>query len=123
MGALSFNGNKIITSGGGGALITDSKKNCFICKKIGQCSKKNHPWKMSFTEKGYNYRMPNINAALGYSQIQKITKMLKYKKLIYINYKKSFKKNKYFYIYKSLKNSSPNHWLITIILKKEVLTF
>ncbi len=123
VGALSFNGNKIITSGGGGALITDSKKIALYAKRLANVAKKNHPWKMSFTEKGYNYRMPNINAALGYSQIQKITKMLKYKKLVYINYKKVLKKNKYFYIYKSLKNSSPNHWLITIILKKKYSHF
>ena len=75
---------------------------------------------MIFSEKGYNYRMPNINAALGFSQLQKIKKILNYKKIVFKNYEKIFFNNKYFSIYSGLKDSSPNHWLVTIILKKNI---
>jgi perosamine synthetase len=122
-GVLSFNGNKIITSGGGGALITNNKKIAIKAKKLANIGKKKHTWKMIFDEKGYNYRMPNINAALGFAQIQKIKKILSYKKIIFKSYKKIFFKNIYFSIYCGLKDSSPNHWLITIVLKKKYTKF
>jgi len=120
-GVLSFNGNKIITSGGGGALITNNKKVANEARKLVNVAKKKHPWKMNFSEKGYNYRMPNINAALGYSQFQKINKILKYKRTVFKNYKKILSQNKYFSIYSGLNDSSPNHWLITIILKEKYI--
>ena len=120
---MSFNGNKIITTGGGGALITDDLNIANQAKKLVNVSKIPHPWKMSFSEKGYNYRMPNLNAALGVSQIEKIKKIIKFKKIIYENYKKIFNNNKYFDVYQSAKNSSPNHWLITLILKKDYIKY
>jgi perosamine synthetase len=118
-GILSFNGNKIITSGGGGALITNNKRIAIEADKLVNVAKKKHPWKMNFIKRGYNYRMPNINAALGFAQFENIVKILKYKKIVFKNYKKILSKNKYFSIYNGLKNSSPNHWLITIILKEK----
>ncbi len=123
VGALSFNGNKIITSGGGGALITNNEKIAIQARKLANVAKKKHSWKMVFSEKGYNYRMPNINAALGFSQLQKIKKILSYKKIVFKNYKKIFSDNKYFSIYSGLKDSSPNHWLVTIILKKKYIKY
>ena len=122
-GVLSFNGNKIITSAGGGALITNNKKLALEAKKLVNVSKIDHPWKMSFSAKGYNYRMPNLNAALGLSQIENIKKVIKYKKVIYRNYKKIFFKNKYFSLHKGIENSNPNHWLITIILNKKYIKY
>ena len=122
-GVLSFNGNKIITTAGGGALITNDKKLALEAKRLANVSKINHPWKMSFSAKGYNYRMPNLNAALGLAQIENIKKVLKYKKVIYRNYKKIFFNNKYFSLYKGIENSNPNHWLITIILNKKYIKY
>ena len=72
IGILSFNGNKIITCGGGGAIITNSK---LISKKalhLISNSKLNHKWKYDYDQLGFNYRMPGINAALGVSQLMRL---------------------------------------------------
>ena len=79
VGILSFNGNKIITSGGGGAIITDSEE---IFKKnfhLSTTAKVSHPYKYVHDEIGYNYRMPNINAALALAQLENIDNFLKIK--------------------------------------------
>jgi len=72
VGILSFNGNKIITTGGGGMILTNNFKIYNQAKFLSQVSKKPHPWKYDYKGLGFNYRMPNLNAALGYAQIKKL---------------------------------------------------
>ncbi len=100
-GILSFNGNKIITSGGGGALITNNKKIYDKARHISQISKVKHRYLYQYDELGYNYRLPNINCALGLAQIINLKKILKMKRNVYLNYKNLFKN---FSFLKLLKN-------------------
>ena len=71
-GALSFNGNKLITTGGGGMIITNNKKLASAAKHMTTTAKVPHPYNYIHNEIGYNYRLPNLNAALGCAQIEKI---------------------------------------------------
>ena len=72
VGILSFNGNKIITSGSGGAIITNSKKKYLEALHIVSVSKIKHKWKFFHDRLGWNYRMSSLSASLGYSQLSKI---------------------------------------------------
>ena len=71
-GILSFNGNKIITTGGGGAILTDDPELASKARHLTTTSKVAHSWEYAHDEIGYNYRMPNLNAALGCAQIEKL---------------------------------------------------
>jgi dTDP-4-amino-4,6-dideoxygalactose transaminase len=72
MGVLSFNGNKIITTGGGGALITDNAVLAKRLKHLTTTAKTPHPWLFQHDEVGFNYRLPNLNAALGVAQMAQL---------------------------------------------------
>ena len=80
IGVLSFNGNKIITSGGGGMILTNDQDLTKRAKHLTTTAKLDHPWEYIHDEVGYNYRMPNINAALGCAQMESLTAFLKKKK-------------------------------------------
>ena len=115
-GLLSFNGNKIITSGGGGALITNNKKVYIKSRHLSQNAKMHHPWKYKYDDLGYNISMPNLNASLGFSQILRLKKNIRKKKTIYKFYKKEFSDLKFLKILNIDKNLQPNYWLITFLL-------
>ena len=85
IGVLSFNGNKIITTGGGGAILTNNKKYFKKIKSLSTVCKIQHPWNYNYHDVGYNYRMPNINAALGLAQIGNL-KIYFYQKGNFLNY-------------------------------------
>ena len=119
VGILSFNGNKIITTGGGGMILTNNFKIYNQAKMLSQVSKKPHPWKYDYKGLGFNYRMPNLNAALGCAQIKKLKNFLKAKKKLYSKYESKFKNHEEFYLLKELPDTKCNNWLITIILKKK----
>lgn len=72
LSALSFNGNKIITTGGGGMIVTDDAELAAKAKHLTTTAKKPHPWLYEHDEVGYNYRMPNLNAALGCAQMENL---------------------------------------------------
>ena len=78
--ALSFNGNKIITTGGGGMLLTNDKFLANKAKHITTTAKVSHKWTFEHDEVGYNYRLPNLNAALGLAQMELLPKILKLKR-------------------------------------------
>ncbi len=117
IGILSFNGNKIISSGSGGALITNNKKLSLEALKLSTISKKKHLWNYEFDEVGFNYRLPSINAALGISQLKKLKLFIKLKRDLYKRYKFSFGKEYMFDLLKEPKNCKSNYWLQTIIMK------
>ena len=79
---LSFNGNKIITTGGGGMILTNNSKIAKQAKHLSTTARISHKWKFAHDQIGYNYRMPNLNAALGLAQFQSLQKFLKSKRLI-----------------------------------------
>lgn len=118
-GVFSFNGNKIITSGGGGLIVTQSAK---IFKKVSHIvanSKIKHRWEYIHDEIGFNYRMPNINAALASGQFENFKKILKSKKKVHEIYKKIFKDIPEVYLFSQSKNSISNYWLNTIRIEKK----
>lgn len=117
-GILSFNGNKIVTCGNGGAILTDSKSFYKKASHLVQLSKKKHDWKFDFDSLGYNYRLSNINAALGYAQIDRLIFFLKKKRRLFFRYKKNFDKIAEVDLFSEKKFSKSNFWLQAILLKK-----
>ena len=122
-GVLSFNGNKIITTGGGGAIITNSKKFADKIKLISTNFRKPHRWLYKHNELGFNYRMPSLNAQLGIAQIKKIKNFIKLKRSLYQKYKAAFTDIKELKLMKEMMGSKSNYWLQTLILNKADLKF
>ena len=118
IGVLSFNGNKIITTGAGGAILTN-KKNIADQARHLIANAKLKGYGYDHNDLGYNYRMPNINAAIGLSQIKKIEKFLKNKRKIFSLYKKAFSKSNFFNIVEEPDNCRSNYWLQTILIKEK----
>ena len=119
-GIFSFNGNKVITTGGGGMIVTNNKSLAKKAKHITTTAKKNHPYEYIHDSVGYNYRLPNINAALGCAQMKQLEKFLKQKKRVAEKWEKFFVENNINFI-KPIEKADPNYWLNTILLnsKKE----
>jgi dTDP-4-amino-4,6-dideoxygalactose transaminase len=120
-GTLSFNGNKIITTGGGGAILTNNESLARRAKHITTVAKVPHSWEFSHDEIGYNYRMPNINAALGCAQLEQISSKIKFKRDLFKKYKSEFSKIAGIKLFEEPKQSESNYWLQSIILDKNKL--
>ena len=120
IGCLSFNGNKIITTGGGGAIITENKKLNDKIKHLVTTAKVDHQWEYIHDQIGYNFRMPSLNAAVGLAQIEKISRFLKSKRELFLRYYKIFNNVENVELFKENKYSKSNYWLQTIILDKKI---
>jgi len=118
LGALSFNGNKIITAGGGGCIITNDIKLAKRAKHLTTTAKITHKWEYTHDMVGYNYRMPNLNAALLLAQLENLDVFLKNKRETASAYEDFFS-DKDFHFIKEPENSKSNYWLNTIILKDQ----
>jgi len=116
IGILSFNGNKTITTGGGGMLLTKNKYIAKLAKHISTNSKVIKNFQIDHNMIGYNYRMPGINAAIGCAQLENIEKIVKAKRKIFKIYDKEFEKIDGINFLKEPKNCRSNYWLQTIIL-------
>jgi perosamine synthetase len=116
VGLLSFNGNKIITSGGGGALITNRKDIYVKARHLSQNAKLKHLWEYKYDNIGYNIAMPNLNASLGLSQANRLNKNIIKKRQLYNFYKKFLSKFSLLKISKIDKNMQSNYWLITVLI-------
>tara|TARA_Y100000389_G_scaffold167531_1_gene172759 strand:- start:5892 stop:7055 length:1164 start_codon:yes stop_codon:yes gene_type:complete len=116
--SLSFNGNKIITTGGGGMIITNDLNLARRAKHITTTAKIPHSYEYIHDEIGYNYRMPNLNAALGCAQMEYLKKILSIKKELSNRWRTFFVKQK-INIVKPLKDYKANYWLNTIVLKSK----
>jgi len=117
VGILSFNGNKPITCGGGGMIITNNKKMAAKLKHLSVHAKKKYPNDHVHDEIGYNYRMTNLSAAVGCAQLEKVNIILKAKRDNHKLYSKIFKKNDQIKILDEPKFSRTNYWLIIANLK------
>ena len=117
VGCLSFNGNKILTTGGGGAIITNNKLLAKKIKHLSTTAKINHRWEYIHDAIGYNFRMPNLNAALGSAQIENLNKFLRSKRKLFLRYCKEFLKLSDVRIIKNPEFSKSNNWLNTIFIK------
>jgi len=117
IGCFSFNGNKILTTGGGGAIITNNKLLAKKIKHLSTTAKINHRWEYIHNEVGYNFRMPNLNAALGSAQIENLNKFLKSKRKLFLKYCNEFSKINDVRLIKNPQFSKSNNWLNTIFIK------
>jgi aminotransferase in exopolysaccharide biosynthesis len=116
-GTLSFNGNKIITTGGGGMILTDSN-NGNIAKHLTTTAKKNHPYEYIHDEVGFNYRLPNINAALGCAQMKKINSFIIAKRSLAKSYEEVLKKSDLLFVKEPIDCFS-NYWLNAVICENK----
>ncbi len=116
LGAFSFNGNKIITSGGGGVIVTDDEKLAKRAKHLTTTAKIPHPFEYIHDEIGYNYRMPNLNAALLVAQLEQLDNFLKNKKLLTHRYRDFFNSIENIKFVEEPQNSNSNYWLQAVIL-------
>lgn len=121
MGTLSFNGNKTITTGGGGAIITSDAEIARRAKHITTTAKLPHVWEFIHDEIGYNYRLPNINAALGCAQLEQLPSKLIAKRTLYKHYQAAFSLVKSAKLFGEPKGCLSNYWLQTIMLNAEVV--
>ena len=117
VGCFSFNGNKILTTGGGGAIITNNKLLAKKIKHLSTTAKINHRWEYIHDIVGYNFRMPNLNAALGSAQIENLNKFLRSKRKLFQRYCEEFLKVNDVRIIKNPEFSKSNNWLNTIFIK------
>jgi len=127
IGTLSFNGNKIITTGGGGALMTDDKEIARRAKHLTTTAKKPHPWLFLHDQIGYNYRLPNINAALGCAQMEQLPTFVNKKRKLAHQYRNWFAERDQEFVSEPL-GAASNYWLNSIVLanideRDEFLTF
>lgn len=116
VGVLSFNGNKTITTGGGGAIITDDPEIARRAKHITTTAKLPHKWEYVHDEVGYNYRMPNLNAALGCAQLEALPSLLEAKRRLFENYSIAFSQLDGITLLGQPPNCRSNFWLQTLLL-------
>ena len=116
LATLSFNGNKIITTGGGGMIVTDDKALAKHAKHLTTTAKVAHPYEFMHDEIGYNYRLPNLNAALGCAQMEKLPVMLQIKAEVAAAYQ-GFCSERGIEFVSTPPGTTANHWLNAIILK------
>jgi len=116
LAAFSFNGNKTITTGGGGMIVTNDEALAKRAKHITTTAKQPHPYEFIHDEIGYNYRLPNINAALGCAQMESLPRLLESKRSIASVYKEFFSATNFIFV-DELAEASSNYWLNALILE------
>jgi dTDP-4-amino-4,6-dideoxygalactose transaminase len=118
MGTLSFNGNKTITTGGGGAILTNNAELARHAKHLTTTAKLSHAWEFRHDEIGYNYRLPNLNAALGCAQLESLPNKLAAKRNLFKDYENQFKNIAGISLFGEPINCKSNYWLQTVILDR-----
>jgi len=116
LAAFSFNGNKTITTGGGGMIITDDEALAKQAKHLTTTAKVPHPYEYIHDEIGYNYRLPNLNAALGCAQMEILDVILKNKRELAKQYNHFFTTENIDFV-KELEGTKVNYWLNAVVLK------
>lgn len=114
---VSFNGNKIITTGAGGAVLSNDSDAIFKIRHIAATARVPHPWRISHDEVGFNYRMPALNAALGLSQLAKLPEILIRKRELHGYYAEVFKSVESCKLMGEPVYSDSNFWLNTVLIK------
>jgi perosamine synthetase len=116
MGTFSFNGNKTVTTGGGGAIVTNDAKLARHAKHITTTAKLPHRWEYRHDEVGYNYRMPNLNAALGCAQLEQLPVFLEEKRRLFERYRAAFAGVHGVRLVAEPAGCRSNYWLQTLLL-------
>lgn len=117
VGAISFNGNKTITTGGGGMMLFNDEELAKEAKHITTQAKVSHRWEFRHDHIGYNYRMPNINAALGCAQLENLDKYIESKRKVAAEYENFFRNVVDIEFFVDSEDTFSNYWLNAIILK------
>lgn len=115
LGAFSFNGNKVITGGGGGVIVTDDEELAMQAKHLSTTAKVQHPYEYVHDQIGYNYRLPNLNAALLVAQMEQLDGFLRAKRQLAAEYKAFFSSQGMRWLEQPA-NSKSNYWLQAVIL-------
>lgn len=113
-GIISYNGNKTITTGGGGMILTNDEELGNLAKHLTTQAKIPHPWEYEHDQIGYNFRMPNINASLGVAQMESLDTFIENKRELAAMYK-SFFESKGIHFFSEPENCYSNYWLNAII--------
>lgn len=116
IGTLSFNGNKTITTGGGGALLFTDIDLARRAKHLSTTAKVPHRWAFDHDAVGYNYRMPNLNAALGCAQLEQLPRFLSAKRALYERYQAAFAAIPEVTLVREPDGCRSNYWLQTLLL-------
>lgn len=116
LGTFSFNGNKVITTGGGGMIVTNDEALAVRAKHITTTAKLAHSWEFVHDEVAYNYRLPNVNAALGCAQMERLPQMLVAKEEVANRYAKVLERSS-LQLVVPLDGTTANHWLNALLLK------
>ena len=114
VGTLSFNGNKLITTGGGGALLTHSAELAYRARHLSTTAKLPHPWAFEHDAVGWNDRLPNLNAALGVAQLEDLERRLAAKRRLSERYAAAFENLPSVELVAEPKGCRSNHWLVTL---------
>lgn len=120
LGALSFNGNKILTTGGGGAILTNDDRIADHAKHLTTTAKLPHRWEYRHDQIGYNFRMPNLNAALGCAQLEQLQDFILSKRRLYERYQTALSRIEGVSLMKEPKDCQSNYWLQTVVLDESV---
>lgn len=116
LAALSFNGNKIVTTGGGGAILTNDEELGRRARHLTTTAKLPHKWAFEHDEIGFNYRLPNLNAALGCAQLEQLDGFLKRKRALAAAYDRAFAGVPGIRFAREPKGADSNYWLNAILL-------
>jgi len=119
IGTLSFNGNKIITTGMGGAILTNNKKIYLKATHLAATAKVKSKWDYIHDILGYNYRLPSLNASIGYSQMKRIKILIKKKRQLFKMYKIVFSKSDFLTLVSEQSGGKSNYWLQTVVIKPQ----
>lgn len=117
--ALSFNGNKIITTGGGGAILTNDEELGRLAKHLTTTAKIPHRWEFNHDQIGYNYRMPNLNAALGCAQLEQLPEFIESKRLLAERYRSAFAVIEGVRFFCEPVDCRSNYWLNVLLLDEK----
>ena len=118
MGTFSFNGNKTVTCGGGGALVTNDKELADKARHLSTTAKVPHPYEFVHDSVGYNYRMPNLNAALACAQLEQLQEILNNKRELAEIYDGYFAGSNISFV-KEIEHATANFWLNTVVLESK----
>lgn len=118
LATLSFNGNKTITTGGGGAILTNDESIARLAKHITTQAKLPHKWGFNHDMVGYNYRMPNINAALGCAQLEQLPGFIERKRNLARQYKEAFENVSWIRFFSEPEYARSNYWLNVLVLDR-----
>jgi perosamine synthetase len=115
---LSFNGNKIATTGGGGAILTRDGQLAARIRHLTTTAKKPHRWSISHDEVAWNFRMPNVNAALGLAQLEQLAQSIAAKRKLHQRYVEAFEDLTGLDVFVEAPGMRSNYWLVALVLAR-----